>query len=68
MRSVRPEDFDEWHAGIIMYGPEYTLPDNLSRLRSRGLAAKQSLAVREFALGVEGLERFIRKEPLRPVH
>jgi protein phosphatase len=52
----------------IIYGPEYTLPDNLSRLRSRGLAAKRSLALREFALGVEGLERFVRKEPLRRVH
>jgi protein phosphatase len=52
----------------IIYGPEYTLPDNLSRLRARGLAAKRSLALREFALGVEGLERFVRKEPLRRVH
>ena len=40
----------------------------LSRLRSRGLAAKRSLALREFALGVESLERFVRGEPLRRVH
>lgn len=52
----------------IIYGPEYTAPDNLERLRSRALAAKRSLAIREFALGVEGLERFVRKEPLRRVH
>ena len=52
----------------IIYGPEYTLPENLERLRSRGLAAKRSLALREFALGVEGLERFVRREPLRRVH
>ena len=52
----------------IIYGPEYTLPENLERLRSRGLNAKRSLALREFALGVEGLERFVRKEPLRRVH
>jgi protein phosphatase len=52
----------------IIYGPEYTLPENLERLRSRGLSAKRSLALREFALGVEGLERFVRKEPLRRVH
>ncbi len=51
----------------IIYGPEYDLPDNLSRLRSRGLSAKRSLAAREFALGVEGLERFVRGEPLRRV-
>ncbi len=52
----------------IIYGPEYTLPHNLERLRNRGLGAKRSLALREFALGVEGLERFVRKEPLRKVH
>ncbi len=52
----------------IIYGPEYTLPEHLERLRSRGLHAKRSLALREFALGVEGLERFVRKEPLRRVH
>jgi len=52
----------------IIYGPEYTLPENLERLRSRGLSVKRSLALREFALGVEALERFVRKEPLRRVH
>jgi polynucleotide kinase-phosphatase len=52
----------------IIYGPEYTLPANLKRLRSRGLARKRSLAQREFALGVEALERFVRQEPLRRVH
>src|SRR5437588_70300 len=52
----------------IIYGPEYTQPQNLERLRSRGLGAKRSLALREFALGIEGLERFVRREPLRRVH
>lgn len=52
----------------IIYGPEYDLPINIERLKKRGLSRKQSLAIREFALGVEGLERFIRKEPLRRVH
>jgi protein phosphatase len=52
----------------IIYGPEYTEPDNLSRLRERGLGRKRSLAVREFALGIEALERFVRGEPLRRVH
>jgi polynucleotide kinase-phosphatase len=52
----------------IIYGPEYTLPEHLARLRERGLSAKRSLALREFALGIEGLERFVRKEPLRRVH
>jgi protein phosphatase len=52
----------------IIYGPEYTAPENLERLRSRGLGAKRSLALREFALGMEALERFVRNEPLRRVH
>jgi len=52
----------------IIYGPEYTLPENLERLRARGLSSKRSLAIREFALGMEGLERFVRQEPLRRVH
>ena len=52
----------------IIYGPEYSRPENLERLRSRGLSANRSLALREFALGIEGLERFVRQEPLRRVH
>jgi protein phosphatase len=52
----------------IIYGPEYTLPENMERLRSRGLGAKRSLALREFALGLEALERFVHQEPLRRVH
>jgi protein phosphatase len=52
----------------IIYGPEYALPENLDRLRARGLSTKRSLALREFALGIEALERFVRREPLRRVH
>jgi len=52
----------------IIYGPEYTLPEHLDRLRERGLSGKRSLALREFALGIEGLERFVQREPLRRVH
>ena len=52
----------------IIYGPEYDAPANLDRLRQRGLAAKRSLALREFALGIEALERFVANEPLRRVH
>src|SRR5579883_339916 len=52
----------------IIYGPEYTVPENLERLRMRGLRAKRSLAMREFFLGIEALERFVRAEPLRRVH
>lgn len=52
----------------IIYGPEYDLPEHLERLRARGLSAKRSLALREFALGIEALDRFVRREPLRRVH
>ena len=52
----------------IVYGPEYSAPANLDRLRARGVSGKQSLAKREFALGIEALERFVRREPLRRVH
>ncbi len=44
------------------------LKEELERLRARGLAAKRSLALREFALGVEALQRFVQGEPLRRVH
>jgi protein phosphatase len=52
----------------IIYGAEYTEGDNLERLRTRALGTKRSLALREFSLGVESLERFVRKEPLRRIH
>jgi protein phosphatase len=52
----------------IIYGPEYLLQENLDRLRLRAVGAKRSLASREFALGIEALERFVRKEPLRRTH
>jgi protein phosphatase len=52
----------------IIYGPEYTLENNLERLRKRGLAHKRRLALNEFALGMEALDRFVRKEPLHRVH
>jgi len=52
----------------IIYGPEYDAPDQLGRLRSRALGRKRALASREFALGVEALERFTRREPLHRVH
>ena len=52
----------------IIYGPEYTVPQDLDRLRRRGLSHKRSLALREFALGLEALERFVAHEPLYRVH
>ena len=52
----------------IIYGPEYDLPENISRLRERGLGGKRALALREFALGHEALTRFVAGAPLRKVH
>lgn len=52
----------------IIYGPTYTEPANLERLRHRGLAPKRALALREFALGHEALHRFVEREPLYRVH
>ena len=52
----------------IIYGPEYTLPEHMERLRARGLSAKRSLALRELALGLEALSRFVNRESLRRVH
>jgi protein phosphatase len=52
----------------LIYGPDYTEPANLERLRQRGLAHKRSLALREYALGIEALDRIARKEPLWRIH
>ena len=52
----------------IIYGPEYLIPENLKRLKSRSLTRKRSLALREFSLGMESLDRFVMGEPLYRVH
>ena len=52
----------------IIYGPDYTEPANLARLRDRNLGRKRSLASREYALGLEALERGARGEPLWRIH
>ena len=52
----------------IIYGAEYTMPENLDRLRARNVKAKRSLAIREYSLGLEALHRFVEKEPLYRVH
>jgi len=49
----------------LIYGPEYTAPANLSRLRARSVGRKRALALREFALGIEALQRFVAGEPFR---
>ncbi|RJF72403.1 polynucleotide kinase-phosphatase [Deinococcus cavernae] len=52
----------------IIYGPEYTRPEHLTRLRARALGAKRARALREFHLGVEGLHRFVEQAGLARVH
>ncbi len=52
----------------IIYGPEYTTSENLKKLRWRNVKTKQSLALREFALGLEALNRFVQNESLRRIH
>lgn len=52
----------------IIYGPDYTDPTNLVRLRERDTGHKRSLAAREYALGIEALHRFTAGESLWRVH
>ncbi len=52
----------------IIYGAEYLLEGNLKRLRKRGVNRKRGLAVRELALGLDALDRFVAKRPLNEVH
>jgi protein phosphatase len=52
----------------IIYGPDYTEPPNLARLRQRAVSHKRSLALREYALGLEALDRLARGEPLWRIH
>ena len=52
----------------IIYGPEYTAPEHLERLRSRGLGTKRSLASVNLPWAWKPLQRFVEREPLRRVH
>ena len=80
---VKPVDFIARHKGKllqpavkcrgreylrIIYGPEYTTPEHLEELRQRSVSLKRSLALREFALGIEALMRFVNRQPLRRIH
>lgn len=52
----------------IIYGPDYDRPEHLERLKQRGLGHKRSMALREFALGLEALHLFVEHAPLTRVH
>ncbi|MBV9950024.1 MAG: hypothetical protein JOZ69_24500 [Myxococcales bacterium] len=67
-RSRRRGGLNPFSSPSIIYGPEYHAPQDLERLRGRRLSATRSLALREFALGFGGRERFVRREPRRRVH
>ena len=44
------------------------IPEYIIRLKNRSLSKKRALAIDEFILGIEALERFVNKEPLQQVH
>jgi len=52
----------------IIYSPEYDSEKNIKKLKKRQLRRKQSLAIREFCLGLEALERFVSDDSFRRVH
>jgi polynucleotide kinase-phosphatase len=52
----------------IIYGPEYTRPEQLERLRQRSLGRKRGLALREHGLGLAALDRLSQGAPLWRVH
>ncbi|MGB2720471.1 MAG: polynucleotide kinase-phosphatase [Rhodococcus sp. (in: high G+C Gram-positive bacteria)] len=52
----------------LIYGADYTDPDRLTALRNRNVGHKQSMALREYALGMEALDRSVRDEPLYRIH
>jgi hypothetical protein len=52
----------------IIYGPDYTAPEHLDRLRDRGLNRKRSLAIREHGLGLAALDALAGNQPLWRLH
>jgi hypothetical protein len=52
----------------IIYGPEYTRPDQLAGLRKRSLGRKRNLALREHGLGLAALDRLAAGAPTWRIH
>ncbi|MDF2577544.1 MAG: polynucleotide 3-phosphatase [Chlamydiales bacterium] len=52
----------------IIYGMEYTREQQLKALKRRNSMGKRHLALQEFALGIEALDYFVSKRPLREIH
>jgi hypothetical protein len=66
--SIERLNVEKGYFGAGFKGPGYATDESPGRLRNRALGQKRSLALGKFALGIKGLERFVRKEPLRQVH
>lgn len=52
----------------IIYGADYTTSSTLARLKQRNLGQKRSMALREYALGLEAVRRAASGEPVWRVH
>ncbi|WP_107840840.1 polynucleotide kinase-phosphatase [Metasolibacillus meyeri] len=52
----------------IIYGMDYTDPKQLTQLKKRNPSKKMKHALQEFALGLEGIERFVQKESMARIH
>lgn len=52
----------------LIYGPEYTLPHLLQRLKQRRTLLKRNIALRQHVLNQEALNRFLSGEALDRVH
>lgn len=52
----------------IIYGMDYLEKDQLRRLKDRKTGKKQRNALKELALGLEGINRFIQLESLERIH
>ncbi len=52
----------------IIYGMDYLLPENLKRLKKRNVGKKQRNALKEFALGLESVRRFVTKDSIDRIH
>lgn len=52
----------------IIYGADYTDPSSLERLKKRNVGQKRSMALREYALGLEAVRRAAAGEPVWRIH
>jgi polynucleotide kinase-phosphatase len=52
----------------IIYGADYTDAATLDRLRQRNVGQKRSMALREYALGLEAVRRAVAGDPVWRIH